>query len=444
MKTTTIPNLTLTGAVLLFGGHLSAQTSPNIEITNFPPFGAGGYLQGRASTDESNRCAVVVYIKVNEGWYNKPTYSNPLTTIDTNGSWSCNVATYAPSDVYATKYAAFLVPLSASNDVPILDGKSLPEELDEIALAKDFRIRTPLFVSGMEWEVKATVPEPLGMPIDPGPNRFSTNNASVDDIGRLHLKISKEIQDGTNKWTCAEIICGEDFRDGLYRFYVDSRVDDLDPSVVFSPFIYSDYTNYAHREIDIEFTTWNGTVTNGNAQYAIQQSTNPVIVEHFEVPSNVTNSVHSFAWAPWRIDFKSLKGHDPASTNAADLICDWSYTNASRIPPAGLVRPRINLYLSAGQPPTDSNEVEMIVSRFEYQPLLRVTGVSRSASNTMRFTIQQEVAGLFDLESCTNLGDAASWQKSETNISGVVGRPMQFEVSITNSKCFYRGNLRSP
>jgi hypothetical protein len=45
---TTIPSLLLTGAVLLFGKHLTAQTNPSIEITNMPPFGAGGYLQGRA------------------------------------------------------------------------------------------------------------------------------------------------------------------------------------------------------------------------------------------------------------------------------------------------------------------------------------------------------------------------------------------------------------
>lgn len=444
MNRTTVSKFLLMGVLLLSGRHLSAQTCSSIEITNFPPFGVSGSLTGIASYDAVDPCGIAVYIKVNEGWYNKPTYSAPLTPVETNGSWNCNVTTYPPGDVYATKFAAYLVPLSASNDVPILDGKPLPEALDEIALAKDFRIRTPVHFSGMEWEVKATVPEPIGMPIGPGPNWFSTNNVWIDGMGRLHLKISQEIPGDMDSWSCAEVVGGDEFGYGLYRFYVDSPLGDFDPSVVFSPFSYSDHTNYAFREIDIEFTTWNDIVTDGNAQYAIQQWEHPVIVERFDCPADSTNSVHTFVWAPWRLDFSSMNGHEPASTNAADLIYNWSYTNAIRIPPEGFVRPRINLYLSAGQPPTDSNEVEVVVSRFEYLPLLQFTGMSQTTSNTIQLTVQQKVPGLFDLEYCTNLADVTTWQKLETNVPGGVESPIQLEAYTTNSKSFYRGFLHFP
>lgn len=431
----------MAGVWFLSARCLSTSADPSVEITNAPPFEVAGILQGRASCDDAGPCGIAVYINVNGGWYNKPTYANPITAIATNGSWSCNVATYPPGDVYATKYAAFLVPLSASNSVPILEGTTLPESLDALALAKDFHIQTPIEFSGREWEVKATVP---GSQIGPGPNAFSTNNVWTDETGRLHLKINKEIDAGTTNWSCAEVICGEEFGYGMYCFYLDSPVDDFDPSVVLSPFIYSDHPDYAFREIDMEFTTWNGTATIGNSQYAIQQWAYPVIVERFECPPGITNSVHCFAWSPWRIDFQSLKGHDPTSTDPADLIYEWSYTTASRIPPEGPVRPRINLYLSNGLPPTDDNTVEIIVSRFDYLPLVEFTDTAHTASNTVQLTIQQRVEGLMDLEVATNLVPVTSWNKLETNVPGDAESPVLFEVPATNPESFYRGYLHFP
>ena len=162
MNAATFSRFLLAGALFLATQRLSAQPYPQVKITNAPSFEVAGILKGYAACDDAEPCGIAVYINVNGGWYNKPTYDNPLTSIETNGLWNCNVATYPPGDVYATKYAAFLVPLSASNDVPILDGKPLPEALDAIALAKDFHIQTPIDFSGREWDVKATVPAPLG------------------------------------------------------------------------------------------------------------------------------------------------------------------------------------------------------------------------------------------------------------------------------------------
>jgi hypothetical protein len=370
MNLSTLSKVLITGVWLLSVRHLHGQIVPSVEITHAPPFKTAGRLQGTAVYDPAEPCGVAVYINVNGTWWNKPDFDNRITGIAADGSWSCNVTPYPPSDVYATKYVAFLVPLNAGSDVPILDGKPFPESLHALALARDDHIQTSIEFAGREWEVKASVP---GVQIDPGPGVFLTNNVWIDRSGRLHLKIRREREDGTTKWSCAEVICGDELSYGVYRFYLDSPVDDFDPSIVFSPFVYSDYPDYAFRETDIEFTTWNGSVTDGNAQYAIQQWKHPVIVERFTCPPDVTNSVHSFVWSPRRIDFKSLKGHDPDSKDSDDLIYAWTYKTSRRIPPEGPVRPRINLYLSAGQPPTDGRPVEIIVSKFEYLPLTEYT-----------------------------------------------------------------------
>jgi hypothetical protein len=442
MKMSLVQVLSLAGSALLGGGQLPATERPFITILDMPPYGNGGYLYGQASCNPSNPCVVAVYVKVNEKWWIKPYATPPVMPVGSDGGWGYHLSSYPRTDDYATKYVAFLVPLSASNSVPKLQGSpNLPAVLDEISLAKDVRIRTSLLFSGVEWETKVAVLEPW----DPGPNRFATNSAWVEE-GRLHLKIRKEAMGGTNQWSCAEVICGKELGYGLYRFYVDSPVGAFDPNIVFSPFSYSDYPDYNHREIDIEFTTWNGMVTNGNAQYAVQQATGGAVVERFRCRAEVTNSVHSFAWSPWRIDCRSLKGHDPASTNASDLIAGWSLTNVSQIPPAGPVRPRIALYLSNGQPPADTNEVEVLISRFEYQPLLRLEEMGLDAGREkLQFSTRQEVAGILDLESRpVSSGAGNGWEPLVTNIVGQAGKRMHFHIPMTNAQRYYRGNLRAP
>ena len=95
-------------------------------------------------------------------------------------------------------------------------------------------------------------------------------------------------------------------------------------------------------------------------------------------------------------------------------------------------------------PPTDNNTVEIIISRFDYTPLLELTDVGHTTSNTLHFTVQQQVEGLLDLEFATNLAPATTWSKLETNITGAADSPLQVEFPATNSAGFYRGTLHSP
>jgi len=83
-------------------------------------------LKGRVENVTWKNYGVAVFIYVN-GWYNKPYNNKPLTQINNNGKWVCDITTKG-GDHKAKQIAAFLVP----NDykIPILNGSDiLPKEL---------------------------------------------------------------------------------------------------------------------------------------------------------------------------------------------------------------------------------------------------------------------------------------------------------------------------
>lgn len=72
-----------------------------------------------ASTNDS----IAVYIFVYSGWWTKPGFSYPLTEIQPNGVWICDVTTGGLDD-YASEVIAFLIPGTMS--VPPADGGGVP------------------------------------------------------------------------------------------------------------------------------------------------------------------------------------------------------------------------------------------------------------------------------------------------------------------------------
>jgi len=106
---------------------------PAIELTSIPAYGTTANLYGRAWHVIPPDYRVLVYIKVAGGWWNKPTWSQPATTINSNGSWMCDITT-GGSDQNATEIAVYLVPASFS--APLVQGSiSLPAALDANAVA---------------------------------------------------------------------------------------------------------------------------------------------------------------------------------------------------------------------------------------------------------------------------------------------------------------------
>ena len=340
---------------------IGGSGDPTIELTYIPPYGSFDNLQGHVRNVKPSDFKIVVYIYVS-GWWIKPTFSEPLTTINANGSWICDITT-GGMDQNATKIAAFLVPNGYAP--PLMDGKQiLPSELSENSVAnmeveREPVIRTIIF-SGYKWEVKSSESK-----AGPGPNYFSDKEEDVwvDEDGRLHLKIAQK--DG--KWYCTEVISDSSFGYGKYIFYVASRVDKLDKNIVVGLFTWdTGAPEHNYREIDIEFSRW-GQTTNDNAQYVIQPYTEPRNMKRFSMELNGDYSTHMFEWKPDSIFLQSIHGQYVTPPDTSYLIESWIYTGKD-IPPAGNENVRINFWLFRGEPPSDGNDAEVIIKEFEFMP----------------------------------------------------------------------------
>jgi hypothetical protein len=240
-----------------------------------------------------------------------------------------------------------------------LGGESgLPDTLYTISVANVRTIRTPktLSFSGYEWWIKASVGK-----VGPGPNYFSdsTENVWVDEEGQLHLKITQRI----GEWYCSEVTCQDSLDYGNYVFYVSGRIDQLNKNAVLGLFTWDNSPEEFHREIDIEFSRW-GKEADTNAQYVLQPWDVIGNRHRWVMPESQDSSTHSFEWNPDSIYFLSVKGHQPVPSSDS-IIHSWHYKGVNN-PTPGNQNARINLWLYNGNPPTDTNEVEVIITKFEY------------------------------------------------------------------------------
>jgi hypothetical protein len=202
------------------------------------------------------------------------------------------------------------------------------------------------------WQVKSSRSR-----VGPGPNYFSASPANVwvDADGRLHLRITYQ----SGRWTCAEIIGTDSLGYGSYVFTLASPVDALDPNVVLGLFTWSDKAAYNHREIDVEFARWGNAADPTNSQYVVQPYDLAGHLHRFREPTATAPTAHGFAWRASRVDFTSA-GPDGWSHT-------WSYAG-SDVPRAGGENVRLNLWLSGGAPPTNGQEVEVVVQSFAFTP----------------------------------------------------------------------------
>lgn len=213
--------------------------------------------------------------------------------------------------------------------------------------------------SGYQWDVRPT--EQNG---GPGPNHWDENNVSVDSSGYLHLKLTP--RDG--KWYCSEVNTQQALGFGLYQFSVIGRIDRLDPNIVFGLFNYPtpDIGPDGTNEIDIEFAHWGDPATpiDNFTVFPAEVGVRPTSVSFPLVLRGAGSSTHTFNWTPASILFQSLGG---PNTNGTPLV-RWLFQprNAtSRIPQSNLPV-HINLWLFEGAPPTNSQEVELIVRSFTF------------------------------------------------------------------------------
>jgi hypothetical protein len=201
----------------------------------------------------------------------------------------------------------------------------------------------------------------------PGPNAWSAQNAWVDSLGRLHLRISRGA-DGV--WRCAEVKLEGALGLGTYEFKVVGAVDRLDRNVVFGMFQYPEPAtgpDFTH-EIDIEFARW-GEPGGMPAYWTVYPTTTslPATTRAFDTPLDGTYSTHRFHRARDSIRFQMLHGHQDGDAQQAQ---QWTFApkDAKRRISQAPQPVYINLWLYRGQAPSDGGDVEVIVSDFRFTP----------------------------------------------------------------------------
>jgi hypothetical protein len=197
----------------------------------------------------------------------------------------------------------------------------------------------------------------------PGPNDWDANNVWVDDRGYLHLKIAFR----GNRWNCGEVVSMNTFGFGTYRFVVVGRPELFDPNVVAGLFMYSgpDGSN----ELDIEFTNWGGAqAERGNWGVYPAVLRPPPATQRFHFVGASSSSTHVYAWSSAQVVFQYYNTYAPQRDIAPTAT--WTYAppdSVTRIPQSPLPL-HINLWLFRGMPPTDRQEVELVIADFSFTP----------------------------------------------------------------------------
>jgi uncharacterized repeat protein (TIGR02543 family) len=123
----TAKNVTANFATIVIGG----PGTPAINLTYVPPIGSYNDLQGTVVHVDPKDYAIVVYLKVGYSWYVKPFNDLPVTNINVDGSWTCDVTT-GGTDQLASEYRVYLIP---AGYIPSTDINAL--STDKVVASQD-------------------------------------------------------------------------------------------------------------------------------------------------------------------------------------------------------------------------------------------------------------------------------------------------------------------
>lgn len=136
------------GMMAVFNNASSSNTwnyycgsgEPAIDFTHVPPYGSYENLEGQAYHIEPDDFKVAVYIYVG-GWWTKPYWASPTTSIAADGTWICDITT-GGADHTARRIIAFLIPAAWSP--PLMSGGgTLPQSLYDNSVAWLETTRSP-------------------------------------------------------------------------------------------------------------------------------------------------------------------------------------------------------------------------------------------------------------------------------------------------------------
>ena len=213
-----------------------------------------------------------------------------------------------------------------------------------------------LTFAGEQWEVKNGIAAP-------GPNNWSEDNAWVDDLGQLHLKISYL----NGKWYSAEVYQLTNTGFGNYEWHVSGQLEQLDSNVVLGLFHYLGPDG--QNEIDIEMAKWGDTAQPlGNFTVYPASSTLSLSTHQFAVAPTGLDTVQRYSWNRNAVCFQMFNDNGSDEPALSEQIASWQYApeNYRKAIPQVTMPLHINLWLRQGLAPTDGQEVEVIIKRFSF------------------------------------------------------------------------------
>lgn len=119
---------------------MPGATDSMIELTSVPALGTFLHLKGIVQHGDTEHARIAVYIRVHGGWWTKPYWDSPATSLAADGSFSVDITT-GGRDEEASDIAVFLI--AEDYHPPALRGEvELPAELISKALARADVTRT--------------------------------------------------------------------------------------------------------------------------------------------------------------------------------------------------------------------------------------------------------------------------------------------------------------
>ena len=225
-----------------------------------------------------------------------------------------------------------------------------------VPLEINLMAKKSIYFSGYNWKVKHHIRSPFG----PGPNYWSSSgrNVGLDESGNLHLKITENL----GRWYSSEIQLDQALGFGTYAFTVAFPERPFNKNVVLGLFNYlSD-----RKELDIEVTKW-GENSPTNVQFVVQPSARERNIKRFPVNQlEGSRKIFSYIWSGNQLTFR-CEDCKSESCDKTVLLEEWKYRGDSL--PRGDLKTHINLWLLDGNPPTDGEEVEIMIEKFTFYPL---------------------------------------------------------------------------
>lgn len=167
-------------------------------------------------------------------------------------------------------------------------------------------------------------------------------------------------------WSCAGLYTEEKFGFGTYRWFVEGPIDKLDRNVVLGLFTYGgvDYIN----EIDIEIAKWGRVEPNvSNLFYTVYPRANTTKANSSGTRMTLqgTYTTHRFDWTEDNVSFQSQHGFKNLPNQNVFFTYRTPATFAQNVPILSAPL-HMNLWMFKGKPPTDEEEVEIVIHGLQY------------------------------------------------------------------------------